>query len=50
MDVVQGLLDRLVATGATGAAGWVEDERGGLRAASGLADLETGRLLSGERP
>jgi D-alanyl-D-alanine carboxypeptidase len=42
MDEVQRLLDQLVVAGAPGAAGWVEDERGKLRAASGLADLETG--------
>ncbi|HVG65857.1 MAG TPA: serine hydrolase domain-containing protein [Actinomycetota bacterium] len=45
MDEVQRLLDQLVAAGAPGAAGWVEDEQGGLGAASGLADLETGRPM-----
>ena len=45
MDEVQGLLDQLVAAGAPGAAGWVEDERGSRRAASGLADLEGGRPM-----
>jgi D-alanyl-D-alanine carboxypeptidase len=50
MDEVQGLLDRLVAAGAPGAAGWVEDERGSRRAASGLADLEARRpMLPGLR-
>ena len=46
MDEVQRLLDQLVAAGAPGAAGWVVDERGGLGAASGLADLETGRPMA----
>jgi CubicO group peptidase (beta-lactamase class C family) len=45
MDEVQRLLDQLVAAGAPGAAGWVEDERGSLGAASGLADLEGGRPM-----
>jgi hypothetical protein len=31
MDEVQRLLDQLVAAGAPGAAGWVEDERDSLR-------------------
>jgi D-alanyl-D-alanine carboxypeptidase len=48
MDKLQGLLDRLVAAGAPGAAAWVRDERGGLRAASGLADLSTGRPMGPE--
>jgi D-alanyl-D-alanine carboxypeptidase len=38
---LQGLLDRLVAAGAPGAAGWVRDERGSLGAASGLANRRT---------
>jgi D-alanyl-D-alanine carboxypeptidase len=38
---LQRLLDRLVAAGAPGAAGWVRDERGSLGAASGLADRRT---------
>ena len=38
---LQQLLDRLVAAGAPGAAGWVRDERGSLGAASGLADRRT---------
>jgi D-alanyl-D-alanine carboxypeptidase len=38
---LQQLLDRLVAAGAPGAAGWVRDERGSLGAASGLANRRT---------
>lgn len=41
MSELQRLLDRLVAAGAPGAAGWVRDERGSLRAASGVADMRT---------
>jgi D-alanyl-D-alanine carboxypeptidase len=45
MDEVQRLLDRLGASGTPGAAGWLQDERGGLGAASGLADLEARRPM-----
>jgi D-alanyl-D-alanine carboxypeptidase len=45
---LQRLLDRLVAAGAPGAAGWVRDERGGLGAASGVADLRTGQPMRPE--
>jgi D-alanyl-D-alanine carboxypeptidase len=38
---LQQLLDRLVAAGAPGAAGWVRNERGSLGAASGLANRST---------
>jgi D-alanyl-D-alanine carboxypeptidase len=38
---LQQLLDRLVAAGAPGAAGWVRNERGSLGAASGLANRRT---------
>jgi D-alanyl-D-alanine carboxypeptidase len=38
---LQRLLDRLVAAGAPGAAGWVQDERGSRGAASGLANRRT---------
>jgi D-alanyl-D-alanine carboxypeptidase len=38
---LQRLLDRLVAAGAPGAAGWVRNERGSLGAASGLANRRT---------
>jgi CubicO group peptidase (beta-lactamase class C family) len=48
MDELQGPLDRLVAAGAPGAAALVRDERGGVRAASGLADLDTGRPMGPE--
>jgi D-alanyl-D-alanine carboxypeptidase len=41
MSELQRLLDRLVAAGAPGAAGWVVDERGSRGAASGLADRRT---------
>ena len=41
MSELQQLLDRLVAAGAPGAAGWVRNERGSLGAASGLADRRT---------
>jgi D-alanyl-D-alanine carboxypeptidase len=42
---LQGLLDRLVAAGAPGAAGWVRDEDGSRHAASGLADLRARRPM-----
>src|SRR5262249_31062160 len=38
---LQRLLDRLVAAGAPGAAGWVQNERGSRGAASGLATRRT---------
>jgi len=38
---LQRLLDRLVAAGAPGAAGWVQNERGSQGAASGLANRRT---------
>ena len=41
MSELQQLLDRLVAAGAPGAAGWVRNERGSHRAASGLANRRT---------
>ena len=41
MSELQQLLDRLVAAGAPGAAGWVRNERGDLGAASGLANRRT---------
>ena len=41
MSELQQLLDRLVATGAPGAAGWVRNEHGSLGAASGLANRRT---------
>ena len=41
-------LDRLVAAGAPGAAGWAQDERGHVQAASGVADLSTGRPMGAE--
>src|SRR5262245_65420637 len=41
MSELQRLLDRLVAAGAPGAAGWVRNERGSRGAASGLADRRT---------
>jgi hypothetical protein len=40
---LQGLLDGLVAAGAPGAAAWVQDEEASLQAASGVADISTGR-------
>jgi len=42
---LQRLLDQIVAAGAPGAAAWVRDERGIQRAASGVADLRTGRPM-----
>jgi D-alanyl-D-alanine carboxypeptidase len=48
MEELQGLLDRLVAAGAPGAAARVQDEHGGLQAASGVADLSTGRPMGPE--
>jgi D-alanyl-D-alanine carboxypeptidase len=48
MSELQQLLDRLVAAGAPGAAGWVRDERGSLGAASGLADRRTRRPMRPE--
>jgi D-alanyl-D-alanine carboxypeptidase len=45
---LQQLLDRLVAAGAPGAAGWVRNERGSLGAASGLADRRTGQPMRPE--
>ena len=41
MSELQQLLDRLVAAGAPGAAGWVRNERGSHGAASGLANRRT---------
>jgi hypothetical protein len=43
MKELQRLLDRLVAAGAPGAAGWVQDDGGARQTASGVADLRTGR-------
>jgi D-alanyl-D-alanine carboxypeptidase len=45
LEQVQRLLDSLVAAGAPGAAAWVQDERSSLQAASGLADLDSGRPM-----
>jgi D-alanyl-D-alanine carboxypeptidase len=45
---LQQLLDRLVAAGAPGAAGWVRNKRGSLGAASGLADRRTGQPMRPE--
>jgi D-alanyl-D-alanine carboxypeptidase len=42
---LQGLLDRVVAAGAPGAAAWIRDGDGSQQAASGLADLRTGRPM-----
>jgi D-alanyl-D-alanine carboxypeptidase len=42
---LQRLLDHIVAAGAPGAAAWVRDERGVQQAASGVADLRTGRPM-----
>ena len=42
---LQQLLDQLVAAGVPGAAAWVRDERGVVQAASGVADLRTGRPM-----
>jgi D-alanyl-D-alanine carboxypeptidase len=39
------LLDHIVAAGAPGAAAWVRDESGVQQAASGVADLRTGRPM-----
>jgi CubicO group peptidase (beta-lactamase class C family) len=40
---LQQLLDQIVAAGAPGVAAWVRDEGGVQQAASGVADLRTGR-------
>ena len=48
MKELQRLLDRLVVAGAPGAVGWVLDEGGARRAASGVADLRTGRPMRPE--
>ena len=45
LEKLQGLLDGLVAAGAPGAAAWVQDEDGSLQAASGVADISTGRPM-----
>jgi D-alanyl-D-alanine carboxypeptidase len=45
LEQLQRLLDSLVATGAPGAAAWVQDEDGSLEAASGVADISTGRPM-----
>jgi D-alanyl-D-alanine carboxypeptidase len=42
---LQRLLDQIVAAGAPGAAAWVRDDRGIQQAASGVADLRTGRPM-----
>jgi D-alanyl-D-alanine carboxypeptidase len=42
---LQQLLDQIVAAGAPGAAAWVRDEHGVTQAASGVADLRTGRPM-----
>ncbi len=42
---LQRLLDQIVAAGAPGAAAWIQDEHGVQRAASGVADLRTGRPM-----
>jgi D-alanyl-D-alanine carboxypeptidase len=42
---LQQLLDQIVAAGAPGAAAWIRDEHGVLTAASGVADLRTGRPM-----
>jgi D-alanyl-D-alanine carboxypeptidase len=47
-DELRRWLDRLVAAGAPGAAGWAQDERGHLQAASGVADLSTGRPMGAD--
>ena len=41
-------LQGLVAAGSPGAAAWLQDEHGSLQAASGLADLATGRPMRPE--
>lgn len=48
MEELRRLLDRLVAAGAPGAAGWVQDDSGGRRDAGGLADLRSGRPMRPE--
>jgi D-alanyl-D-alanine carboxypeptidase len=48
MKELQRLLDRLVAAGVPGAAGWVQDDSGARQAASGVADLRTGRPMRPE--
>jgi D-alanyl-D-alanine carboxypeptidase len=48
MKELQRLLDRLVAAGAPGAVGWVHDEAGARQAASGVADLRSGRPMRPE--
>jgi D-alanyl-D-alanine carboxypeptidase len=48
MKELQRLLDRPVAAGAPGAAGWVQDDSGARQAASGVADLRTGRPMRPE--
>ena len=45
---LQQLVHRLVAAGAPGAAGWAQDEGGRARAASGVADLSTGRPMEAD--
>jgi D-alanyl-D-alanine carboxypeptidase len=45
MEEVQRLLDQLVAPGA---AAWIHDEHGSVQAASGVADLRTGRPMRPE--
>jgi hypothetical protein len=50
MKELQRLLDRLVAAGAPGAAGWVKDDSGARQAASGVADLRVGREEPSGRP
>ena len=42
---LQQLLDQIVAAGAPGAAAWIRAENGVLRAASGVADLRSGRPM-----
>ena len=42
---LQQLVEEIVAAGAPGAAAWVRDQRGVQRAASGVADLRTGRPM-----
>jgi D-alanyl-D-alanine carboxypeptidase len=48
LEKLQGLLDGLVAAGAPGAAAWVQDDHGNFQAASGLADLDSGRPMRPE--
>jgi D-alanyl-D-alanine carboxypeptidase len=45
LEQLQQLLDSLVAAGAPGAAAWVQDEDESLQAASGVADISTGRPM-----